>query len=368
MTTLPDGRHAPRPARSTGRILAEAFLPALLLAAALAGCGGRAKSPAHGAGEPVDVAAATFAPGAASGALVLPARIKAAEEVTVAARLAARLTALDAREGDHVRRGEPLARFEAPETRRALAAARAEAAAAELALAVASRQAARIESLFAARVVSQRDLDVAQAERRGAEARLEAARAHLDALETGAVVRAPFDGVVVRRHADPGADLAPGAPLLDLRSSAGVEALVDLPEGAVERAARGPLRVQVGDGPWRAARLVRLDGMTDWRTRTRTARLAIEGPAPEPGAYARVAVGGDAGAGDASVPAAALVRRGALAGVYVIEDGHARLRWLKLGRAAGGRVEVLAGLAPGEAYALEPGALADGRPVRVAAR
>jgi multidrug efflux pump subunit AcrA (membrane-fusion protein) len=60
------------------------------------------------------------------------------------------------------------------------------------------------------------------------------------------------------------------------------------------------------------------------------------------------------------------VRRGQLAGVYVVEDGRARLRWVRLGRQDDDGVEVLAGLWPGERVVAGPGALTDGARVTVA--
>lgn len=334
------------------------------LLAAIAGC--QAGRPA--AGHPpaaAEVAVARFEQGAAGSDLVLPARVKAAEEVTLVARVGARLTALRAREGARVRAGDPIAVFAAPEMLRALAATRADVAASELNLAVAARQEARMESLFAAQVVSEREREIAAAEKRAAEARLESARAALDALATGSTVRAPFDAVVVRVHADPGADLGPGAPLADLRSNAGLEVIADVPESDAARLAGAALSVQIGEGPWRTARLARLEGMTDWRTRSRTAHLVFDGDA-EPGTYARLALSAraaDAVAG--TVPVASLVARGALSGVFVVDGERAHLRWLKLGRERGARVEVLAGLEAGERYALVPGRLTDGAPVKV---
>lgn len=292
---------------------------------------------------------------------MLPARIKAAEEVTIRSRLNARLTAFAVREGDRVSGGQVLARFDAPETRAALEAARAESEAAAATRQLAIRQHARIESLFVAGVVSTREREVADSERRSAEARAGSARATLDALASGTAVRAPFDAVVVRRHVDAGADVTPGAALLDLRSIATAEAVADVPEGAVASLKGAALRVQSGEGAWHPARLARLDGMTDFRSRTRTAHFALPaGAAWEPGSFARLAIGGAAG-GVGVVPASSVVRRGALAGVYVIADGHIRLRWLRLGRESEGGVEVLAGLEPGEAFALEAAGLADGR-------
>ena len=314
---------------------------------------------------PVAVAVLAFDPAGPGTGLVLPARVKAAEEVTLAARISATLTALPAREGARVRRGDPVAVFGAPETRRALAAAESEAAAAELSLATAARQQARMESLFVSRVVAERDREVAADARRSAEARLASARAAFEALASGSTVRAPFDGVVVRAHADPGADVIAGSPLLDLRSATGREIVVDVPEDAASRLPGTSLSVQIGDGPWRAARLLRLEGMTDWRSRTRTAHLAFDGDA-EPGTYARVTLAtAPAGAESGSVPASSLVSRGALSGVFVIEGGEAHLRWLRLGRTHDDRVDVLAGLEAGERYARSPAGLDEGRAVTV---
>ena len=41
------------------------------------------------------------------------------------------------------------------------------------------------------------------------------------------------------------------------------------------------------------------------------------------------------------VPETAVVRRGQLEGVFVVRDGRARLRWVRLGRAFGGNREVI---------------------------
>ena len=335
------------------------LIAAALLAASVTGCGAKAVSERRG-GKPVAIEIATFDVGAADMDVVLPARVKANEEVTLVTRLSARVTALRAREGDRVRRGDVIAEFTAAEMTQALVAARAERASAELALKVAARQKARVDSLFATRVVSERDHEVAVSEWRAAEARLESARASLDGLDNGMRIRAPFDGVVVRVHADPGADLPAGTPLVDLRSSSGLEVVAEVPEGPAARMATAALSVQIGDGPWRPAHLARLEGMTDWRSRSRTAHLTFGGDA-EPGAYARLSLlARTDNSGDGSVPIASLVRRGALSGVFVVEENRARLRWLKLGRSRGDRVEVLAGLEAGERFALAPRLLTDG--------
>ena len=358
---------------------------------ALAGCSPRASS-THAGDERAAVRVAVFTAGGSSApaGLVLPGRIKAREEVTLTARLAARVTALPVREGTHFRAGQPLALFEAPETRSAIRAARAALDAATLRLALARRQQARMESLFATGVVARRDLEVAESDARGAEADSAGARANAEQWSSGTSMLAPFDGVVVRRRVDPGASVSPGDALLDLRSDAVGEIEVAVPEGEIEAVKTARATFQLEDGPWLAAQLSRLDGMTDYATRTRTARLTARGVALDPGRFVRVrfetGTGRNAATaarsstasdrvpmsssppapGALSVPVTSLTRRGALAGVYVIADGRAELRWLRLGRAMGREVEVLAGLWPGEQVARSPDSLADGRRVTVA--
>ena len=65
------------------------------------------------------------------------------------------------------------------------------------------------------------------------------------------------------------------------------------------------------------------------------------------------------------VPETAVVERGQLRGLYVVDaDGVARLRWVRLGRTADARVEVISGLDAGERYVVEPPpGFSDGTPV-----
>ncbi|MCE9627318.1 MAG: efflux RND transporter periplasmic adaptor subunit, partial [Candidatus Eisenbacteria bacterium] len=206
----------------------------------------------------------------------------------------------------------------------------------------------------------------AESRSRTASARLAQAEAAREAAESAFEVRAPFAGVLVRRHVDAGADVAPGTPLVDLRSYGGVEVVTDVPEAAAGSLANARAWVQSGNEPWRALRLVSADGMVDPATRTRGARYVLrEGAAPEPGSYARVRieVAGAARSAEFAVPATAVVRRGALAGVYIVQDGRAYLRWLRLGALESGAYAVLSGLASGDAVIASPTGLRDGAPI-----
>src|SRR3546814_12649713 len=79
--------------------------------------------------------------------------------------------------------------------------------------------------------------------------------------------------------------------------------------------------------------------------------------APVPGATAKVVfpiATGAATAAAISIPVSALVQRGELSGVYVLQDNHLSLRQLRLAGSRGDRIEVLAGMARGEQIAPAP--------------
>jgi RND family efflux transporter MFP subunit len=353
--------------------LAAPILPALLIllaAAVVAGCGGRTQETARDGRAPVTVPIAVVRAETGGGDLILPGRVEAREEVTLASRLAGRVTSLPVPDGASFRADDLLARFDAPEAREGLAAAEAAWSAAKTGLALARRQEARFESLYAAKVAALHELELVRAERERAEAAESAAGAAAAARRAAVEIRAPFAGVVIRHRVDPGAEVGPGAPLLDIRSSEPGYIVAAVPEQG-SGALAGPASIQIGDGPWLAAKLVRADGMIDPVSRTRTARFRpLAGGPLEAGAFARVRLGvaGPARAGKApaaptewTLPAGALVTRGALNGAYVLRDGRASLRWLRLGRSVGGGVVVLAGLDPGDSVVLDPRGLEDGR-------
>jgi len=107
----------------------------------------------------------------------------------------------------------------------------------------------------------------------------------------------------------------------------------------------------------------------DPASRTFEVDLVLDNPegAIKSGMFARARF--DRGTREALVvPEEALVTRGQLTGLYVVEAEQARLRWLKLGRSLDGGVEVLSGLEPGERYVVPvPAGLFDGATVRVRA-
>jgi RND family efflux transporter MFP subunit len=326
---------------------------ALLLAAALgtAACGGHDdETPAH-AGE--TVAGSVFEAVLADRPAVLEVSGVAApvSEATLSTKLMGTITAVLVQEGDRVRAGQPLVRIDARDLTAKSAQVAAGRAEAEAVLREAEIHALRIRALYADSAAPRAQLDQAETMLARAQAGVESARAgaaELAAVQDYSVVTAPFDGVVVRRMVHPGSFAAPGAPLLVVQDGSRLRVTANVAPGAVRGVVRGarlagtiegePVEAVVeGVVPMPGASLYVVNAIVD-----NAAGLYLPGGAATlalPGSMRPMVL----------VPGAAVVRRGALTGLYVrLDAGSDEFRWVRLGPALGDSVEVSAGVRGGE--------------------
>src|SRR5690606_4881897 len=155
-------------------------------------------------------------------------------------------------------------------------------------------------------------------------------------------------------HVEPGEALAPGQPLLSLYAPDALRIEVQVPQSDAAAIRATPrATVLLADGRRVEAARVLVHPAADPQVHSVGVRVslpALEQP-PAPGVAGKVlfprAAGADAG-GVVTIPASAVVQRGELSAVYVLDAATLRLRQLRLGRRANGEVEVLAGLRQGE--------------------
>jgi RND family efflux transporter MFP subunit len=132
----------------------------------------------------------------------------------VVAPAAARIAELPRAEGDRVKAGDVLVRFDVPALAADLASSRARVTQATARLAAATASVARLTLLLDQGVAAPRDVEDAVSQRAEAEGDLEQARSAVAAAATlaeRAVVRAPFAGVVSQRTHNPGDLVEPGS-------------------------------------------------------------------------------------------------------------------------------------------------------------
>lgn len=341
-------------------------------------------------------------------------RTKVRERYVVTAPMAATLRRLTLQPGDAVKAGEAVALLDAQAATALDARSRAEAsarvaaaqaqqqsseaearsaqAAVHLARAELGRQQAlardgmvSAQALLQAETLAQR----AELEQRAAAARLQTARHQLEAARAALIagtpsgqgspvltLRAPVDGVVLRRHGESARPVQPGEPLLELGDPADLEVEVDVLSADAARLQPGLPVELLRWGPGAALRgVVR---RIEPGAFTKTSALGVEeqrvwvliditSPRSEwerLGEAYRVNARFVLRSGEEGprVPASALFAHGdGGQAVFRIDGGKARLVPVKTGVAGEGRVQITEGLAAGERVVIHPPReLADG--------
>ncbi|MFM2058952.1 MAG: hypothetical protein RLY71_3337 [Pseudomonadota bacterium] len=307
--------------------------------------------------------------------LTIDGSIQAVRQATVAAQVGGNVLRLAVKAGDPVKAGQTLAQIDERLAAAGVAQSDAAVTQAEANLRNARTQLERTRELRTQGYMSQAALDNAENQFKAAEAAVQQARAGRSqaTLARGfASVNAPFDGLVLATHLDIGDLAAPGRPIVTVYAPGALRAVVQVPasQAGIARSAQR-IEVQLPDQRWvtpqRSADLPTADAVSqtvEWRldlARQDAAHLL-------PGQSVRVRFTGAAGVTGAaalSVPATAVLQRGELSGVYVVQGRQFVLRAVRLGIAQGDRVQVVAGLRAGERIATDAvkAGLQDARPL-----
>ncbi|TNJ33944.1 efflux RND transporter periplasmic adaptor subunit [Arenimonas terrae] len=360
--------------------------------------------------EPLAVRTAAAQPEAAgtasAGTSVLDASgyVTARRIATVSSKVTGKVLEVLIEEGQKVKAGEVLARLEPTDAdaQRDLSAAQLEAARSNVTgiaaqLKLADQNLVRMRDMAARKLVATAMLDQAQAERDALAAQLQSARSNLQvAVEALAlsdigvdntVVRAPFDGVITVKAAQPGEIISPMSAgggftrtgigtVVDMDS---LEIQVDVNEAFIGRVKpKQKVEAVLNAYPdWRIpAEVIAIVPTADRSKATVKVRIAFkekdERVVPDMGV--RVSFLEEAKPAEANapaitgvtVPSEAVVQREGKTVAYVVRDGRASLREIEAGDTRDGQRRILRGLAVGEQVVLAPPAeLADGGKVAV---
>ncbi|MBI2381317.1 MAG: efflux RND transporter periplasmic adaptor subunit [Gammaproteobacteria bacterium] len=211
------------------------------------------------------------------------------------------------------------------------------------------------EELAAAKRQSLRSAEAALAAARQERARARAEGMALEAQRLSLRLVAPVDGLVVSREAEPGSTVVAGQTVLELVAPESLWLSVRFDQSASAGLAAGlPARVSLRsrNGEVLPGRVLRREPKADAVTEETLAKVVFERlpePLPPLGELAEVTVALPARPAAPVVPNAALRREGEALGVWRLDQGAPRFVPVELGMAdLEGRVEVRAGLQPGE--------------------
>lgn len=299
----------------------------------------------------------------AAGTYTAEARTEAVRQSVIAAQVAGRITQLPVRTGDQVEQGQILVRIDARAASQQAAASRAQVDAAQAQLDVASRELERQRQLFARQYISQAALEQAEAQFKATRAAVRSTLAQAGSARTQTgfyTLRAPFSGIIAEVSVESGDMAMPGRPLLTLYDPARMRVVASLPQNRLKDFRQAlPVHVSLGSTSARDgfdATTVTILPTVNPETHTVLVRLGVPaGQVTLPGQFARAYFPLRSQDGEhLFVPASTVIHRTELDAVYVITDGRAMLRQVRVGERSGEDMEILSGVRAGEMVALDP--------------
>jgi RND family efflux transporter MFP subunit len=357
--------------------------------------------------RPIDVETAAVserAVGAQAAVLNASGYVTARRRATVSSKITGKVVEVNVEEGMAVKEGQVLARLDDLTPRAALALARAQAEAArravrenEVRLAEARVSLGRVLQLVRDQLSTQAEVDTAQAEVDSLDARIAAAREQVHVAErqieleqtnlNDTVIRAPFSGVAISKDAQPGEMVSPVSAgggftrtgictIVDMRS---LEIEVDVNESYINRVKEDQDVTAILNAypDWEIpGRVITTVPAADRQKATVLVRIGFKqlDPRilPDMGVKVTFLRNDDEGTARAEAarpvtlaPKGAIRADGDQAYVFVVANGAAERRAVRVGGTDGDRVEVVAGLRAGERVVVSPPpALAGGMRVR----
>lgn len=329
--------------------------PLLITPLLLTACGGDI-APGHSAKEPQVVTGLTVE---RVGSATVAAQqsyigtVESPDRAQIAARIDGRISRIAVREGEQVPAGALLMTIEGNVAANRLAEADGQRQVAAARLKLAEQTESRFRQLRQVEAVTPQEMDRVEAELVQAREGLKAADAAVgQARTTVALTRitAPYAARVVERSVEVGSTVLPGTPLLVLDRIGGWQVHIEVPEAEIARFAIGDaLQVEIpSTSRTFSGQVAEIQAAADPTSRSFGVKLQLPADAPlTAGFFARV---GHATTSSTTllVPQTALVVRGQLSGLFVVEQGVLRFRLVKTGRQIGNQVEILSGLTVGE--------------------
>jgi RND family efflux transporter MFP subunit len=269
----------------------------------------------------------------------------------------ARIAEITKAEGDQVKAGDLLVRFEIPTLAADVASRRAELTRARARLERARAAQTRAHDLFDRGVAARREVEDADRELADAQAGLPEAEATLNAAETTAglsTVHARFSGIVAKRLHNPGelVDATASDPVLRVVDPRRLEVTASVPIPDVARVVVGAdaHMANPGGGAELALKVVSRPAVVDPGTAAVPLRLAFISPTTAPlGTPVQVNINAEEHRDVVLVPAQAVVHEADATAVFVVMGDKAERRAVTLGLTNAKQAEITSGVKSGEA-------------------
>lgn len=308
-------------------------------------------------------------------------QIEAAQSANISSRVMGYITMLKVKVGDHVNKGQLLATVSNQDILAKRAQTDAMIAEAQAALNSAQKDYDRFTTLYKQQSATAKELDNATFQYNSAKARLEAAkqmRNEANAMLGYTSLTAPFSGMVTQKLADAGSMANPGMPILTIEQSGSYQVSASVPENMISQVKQGTeaiVNIKAIDKTFKGT-VTQINQSSQFSGGQYIIKVNIpekEKTGLYAGMYANVSIPLKNKTeikpteNVVLVPLSSIEHKDQLTGLYTISSNNtALLRWVRLGKTYGDKVEVLTGLEKNEPFILSAdGKLYNGAPVRI---
>ncbi len=279
---------------------------------------------------------------------VLDALVEAVDKATVSAQTSGRVSHIYYDVNDYAKKGDILLRIRDKEQRASLKVAQANFHQAEI-------EFKRVSELYQKQLIARSVFDRAEADLKSATARLEQAEENLQYTK----VRAPYSGILVKRHIEVGETAQVGVPLFTGLSLEKLRVAVNLPQDMIHlvRQHNSARVIPVNRKQSIPSTAMVINPYADNNFHTFLVRVSL--PEGDHGLYPGMAVKVAFKTGETEklvIPTDALTYRSEITAVYVQDaSGNLSFRQIRPGQQLDNNmIEVLAGLKAGERVSLQP--------------
>ena len=323
------------------------------------GCGGDDNKAIADNSPAVAVKVSSVSENSSNPFLTVSGKVEAAKSANISTRMMGYVDKIYVQVGDKVRNGQLLLSVNNVDVSAKLAQVNAGITEAQAAFNNAEKDYNRYTALFQDNSASRKELDDMTAQFEMAKARLEAARQmknEVNAQLSYANIRAPFSGVVTNKFINTGDMANPGMPLLEVESPGTYQVLAMVPESEILTIQKDTkVDVQLKSlGKLVGGKITEVSTSAKNTGGQYMVKVLLDASDANilSGMYATVQFPIAQESSKAiMIPNEALVYNGQLTGIYTVSQSNtALLRWLRLGRTVGDKVEVLSGLSADEKY------------------
>ena len=289
--------------------------------------------------------------------------VEAAQTANISTRVMGRITNIFVKTGDRVSKGQLLASVWDEDIKAKRAQTDAMIAEAQGAYATAQKDYDRFNNLYKQQSATAKELDNVTLQYNSAKARVAAAkqmRSEVNANLTYSSLTAPFSGVVTQKLAEVGSIANPGMPILTIEQNETFQVSASIAESDISNIHLGDIaNIQIkSTGKLFDGKIIQINPSSQFTGGQYMVKLSVPETAKKDiyaGMFASISIPVknilQVNSDVALVPLTAIINRDELTGIYTVGvNNTALLRWIRLGKTYGDKVEVISGISKDEKF------------------